>query len=206
MRRARSCAVLNLRAGTIDARTMMAILSDHSDGLSPHEDWQTTVRSSTGICRHPEADGSGGCSAASLVAELCNDDSRLPIYWCSLYSPCLSLFLPIFIEGDLPQVLTVGDGTPNDASPWWLFHKLNQLVLNGGPEGTEIVRARWQPLQDGLFMSAHRLAQEAKALLDDGHPDEAAAQLTAYMAANAAQMVATVKTLHTELAVAPVLA
>ena len=206
MRRARSCAVLNLRAGTIDVRTMMAILSDHADGLSPQEDWQTTVRSSTGICRHPEADGSGGCSAASLVAELCADDTRLPIYWCSLYSPCLSLFLPIFIEGDLPQVLTIGDGTPSDESPWWLFHKLNRLVLNGAPNAAATVRARWQPVQDELFVSAHRMAQQAKGLIDDGREEAARTQLTAYMAEHAVQMVETVKALHTELAVEPVLA
>lgn len=206
MRRARSCAVLNLRAGTIDARTMMAILGDHSDGVSPQEDWQRAVRSSIGICRHPEADGSGGCTAASLVAELCDNGERLPIYWCSLYSPCLSLFLPIFSEGALPSVLTVGDATPSDASPWWLFHRLNQLVLNGAPDAAAQVRSRWQPLQEELFTSAHRLAYMAKALIDDGRAAEASAQLTTYMAANAAQMVATVKALHQELAGEPVLA
>ncbi|MEZ4709110.1 MAG: hypothetical protein R3A44_18025 [Caldilineaceae bacterium] len=96
MRRARSCAVLSGRIGGIDAQTMMAILSDHGDGVAPDEPFQTQVRSSTGICRHPEADGSGGCTAASLVADLCADGSRLPVYWCSFYSPCLGLFLPIF--------------------------------------------------------------------------------------------------------------
>jgi len=206
MRRARSCAVLSLRTGTIDARTMMAILSDHSDGVSPQEDWQRAVRASTGICRHPEADGSGGCTAASLVAELCDNGERLPIYWCSLYSPCLSLFLPIFSAGALPAVLTVGDATPSEASPWWLFHRLNQLVRNGAPGAAELVRSHWQPLQDELFASAHRLAYTAKALIDEGGAAEANAQLTKYMAANAAQMVATVKELHQELAAEPVLA
>ncbi len=200
MRRARSCAVLSLRSGEIDARTMMAILSDHSDGVAPQEDWQTTVRSSSGICRHPEADGSGGCSAASLVAELCDDGSRLPIYWCSLYSPCLSLFLPIFIEGDLPHLLTLGDATPSDTSPWWLFHKLNQLVLNGGPTAAELVRSRWQPMQDALFTSAHDLARQAQAFIEDGRSVEATAVLTDYMAENADRMVATIRELHVALA------
>ncbi|MEZ4676799.1 MAG: C69 family dipeptidase [Caldilineaceae bacterium] len=199
MRRARSCAVLNLRSGIIDARTMMAILSDHSDGVAPGEDWQTAVRSSTGICRHPEADGSGGCTAASLVAELCDDDSRLPIYWCSLYSPCLSLFLPIFIEGELPAILSVGDGTPSAESPWWLFHKLNQLVLHGGPDAAATVRNRWQPIQDELIISAHELARQAKYLMEEGRVDTTRVQLTQYMAANAAQMVETVNVLQEEL-------
>lgn len=206
MRRARSCAVLSLRRGIIDARTMMAILSDHSDGQSPQEDWQTRVRSGTGICRHPEPNGEGGCTAASLVAEFCANGERLPIYWCSLYSPCLSLFLPIFIEGHLPAVLTLGDATPSAESPWWLFHKLNHLVLNGTPDGAAQVRARWQPIQAALFTSAQIIAHQAKQLLDDGHSAEATTRLTAYMAANATQMINTVRALHAELAEQRVLA
>ena len=206
MRRARSCAVLSLRTGIIDARTMMAILSDHADGQSPQEDWQTTVRSSTGICRHPEPNGEGGCTAASLVAELCDNGERLPIYWCSLYSPCLSLFLPIFIEGQLPPVLTLGDATPSADSPWWLFHKLNQLVLTGAPDAANRVRARWQPFQETLLASAHEIAHQAKHLLDEGRAAEATAHLTRYMAANAAHMVEMVHTLHAELAEERVLA
>ena len=54
-------------------------------------------------------DGSGGNTAASLVADLCGDDSRLAVYWCSHYSPRLSLFLPFFTVGALPAVLVVGD-------------------------------------------------------------------------------------------------
>ncbi|MBX3012219.1 MAG: C69 family dipeptidase [Caldilineaceae bacterium] len=206
MRRARSCAVLRLRTGNIDARTMMAILGDHSDGLAPQEDWQTAVRSSTGICRHPEPTGEGGCTAASLVAELCADDARLPIYWCSLYSPCLTLFLPLFIEGDLPPVLTVGDGTPSDDSPWWLFHAVNRLVLQGTPAAADLVRARWQPLQAELFASAYPVAQHASQLRQAGRVQEAAAYLSQYMAANAARMVATVRGLKAELAQQAVLA
>jgi secernin len=206
MRRARSCAVLSLRAGSIDARTMMAILSDHSDGQSPQEDWQTAVRSSTGICRHPEANGEGGCTAASLVAELCADGSRLPIYWCSLYSPCLTLFLPIFMEGELPQVLTLGDGTPSTDSPWWLFHGVNRLVMNGSPDAAEQVRNGWRPIQQALFVSAYDIAREAKELIDDGRTAEATRQLTDYMATNAARMVDTVQTLNRELAEQRVLA
>jgi len=206
LRRARSCAVLNSRRGTIDAQTMMALLGDHSDCTTPEEAFQERVRTSTGICRHPEKDGSGGCSAASLVAELCADGSRLPIYWCSLYSPCLSLFLPIFIEGTLPESLTIGDATPSETSPWWLFYQLNQAVLHGAPNADEIVRSRWQPLQAALFSSAHLLARQAKTLIDEGCATEASAQLTDYMATNAAQMIETVNAIRHELAKQPTLA
>ena len=204
MRRARSCAVLDLYRGRIDTRTMMALLSDHADGLTPEEPWQTAVQPSMGICRHPEPDGSGGCSAASLVAELCADGSRLPIYWCSLYSPCLSLFLPIFLEGSLPTALTIGDAVPSEKSPWWLFHRLNRTVLNGPAGAADEVRDRWQPIQQALFASAHAVARQAHHLLATDQPAAAQRLLSDYMAENVEQMLSTLRTLQHDLEQQPV--
>ena len=41
---------------------------------------QTDIRLGTGICVHYPEDGSRGNTAASLVADLCQDGSRLPVY------------------------------------------------------------------------------------------------------------------------------
>lgn len=199
MRRGRSCALLNQRAGAIDARTMMAVLSDHADGRTPHEPWRARILPGTGICMHPKANGEGSCSAASLVADLCADGTRLPIYWCSLYSPCLSLFLPIFTEGALPTVLTQGDATPSDDSPWWLFYQLNRAVMRDPDHWAPLVRQRWQPFQDELFASAYGLADRALRSINAGQGEEARRWLTDYMADNAAHMVTMVTTLVGEL-------
>ena len=125
MRRGRSCAVLSKYTGNVEVQTMMALLSDHSDGSNPDEPFQTEISSGPSICVHHDDKGEGSNTAASLVAHLCDDGSRLPIYWCSFYSPCLGVFLPMFIEGELPQVLAIGDETPSDNSPWWLFRQLS---------------------------------------------------------------------------------
>ena len=53
---------------------------------------------------------------------------------------------------------------------------------------------------------AQAIAHQAKQLLDNGQTTEATTRLTAYMAANATQMIDTVRTLHTELAEQRVLA
>jgi len=102
LRRGRSCALLNQRDGEMDARAMMAILSDHSNGQNPGEPFQSAISPPPGICVHSKEDGTGGNTAASLVADLCHDGSRLAVYWCSMYSPCFGIFLPMFIEGELP--------------------------------------------------------------------------------------------------------
>jgi len=199
LRRGRSCAVLRQHAGAIDAHTMLALLGDHADGHTPAAPFQTAIASDVGICRHPNADGTGGCTAASLVADLCADGSRLPVYWCGFYSPCLALFLPIFCAGDLPPILSQGDATPSDDSPWWLFQRLNLAVLQDPVALTPLVRERWDPLQSQLFESAYRMAEQGRQLLDNGQADAAAQRLTSYMAENVDTMLHGVRQLLNEV-------
>ena len=184
-RRARSCAVLGKRQGDIDAQTMMALLSDHAatpDGLLA-----TDPGSGSGICVHCAPDGTGGNTAASLVAELCADQSRLPIYWCSFYSPCLAVFLPFFSEGQLPTILSRGDAEPSADSPWWRFHRLAHLA-RVQPELVPTICERWTAWQEQLCVSAGQLAVAGRQLLDAGQTTDAERILTDYMANSTATM------------------
>jgi dipeptidase len=199
LRRGRSCALLSQRTGGITARTMMAVLSDHGDGRLLQVEFQAAIRPGSGICMHPVPNAEWGCTAASLVADLCADGSRLPVYWCSLYSPCLSLFLPIFIEGKLPEALTRGDATPSEDSPWWRFYRLNRTVMRDPDQLAPRVRQQWQPFQDELFASVYALARRGRKLIDEGRRVEATQQLDRYMAGNAARMMAMVAELLKEL-------
>lgn len=188
IRRRRSCEVLGQTSGQVDVRTMISILSDHSDervldkpdpmGLPPS------------ICVHCENDGTGGNTAASVVANLCADDSRLPIYWSSFYSPCLGLFLPIFIEGELPRVLAEGDEDPSDQSPWWRFHELSRLARADSGESIFRVRERWAGLQEELFQSATRMAKDGADLMNEGREEDASQLLSSYMDENVKKMLA----------------
>lgn len=189
MRRRRSCAVLSLQAGDIDIQTMIALLSDHGDGQDSTEPFQTTIKPRTGICVHSNEDGSGGNTAASLVADLCADGSRLPVYWCGFYSPCLALFLPIFSEGTLPLILANGGATPGDDSPWWLFHHLSRLARADVDRRVPFIREHWAGFQNQLFESAYQIAHEGRRLLDEGHADEASRFLSDYMKENTLTMV-----------------
>lgn len=184
-RRARSCAMLGHHSGDIDATTMMALLSDHAS--VPDGPLQTDPRAGSGICVHCEADGTGGNTAASLVAELCADGSRLPIYWCSFYSPCLSIFLPYFSEGQLPTVLARGDAEPSDDSPWWRFHQLARLARTQ-PDAIPAICAHWSAWQKQLVTSAAEIAVAGRRLLDAGQEMETARMLSDYMAANTSIM------------------
>lgn len=206
MRRGRSCTLLSQRAGALTPHTLMAVLRDHGDGQLPQEPFQNLPRPGAGICMHPNADGEGACSAASLVADLCADGSRLPVYWCSLYSPCLGLFLPIFLEGTLPTPLTIGDATPSDESPWWWFYRLNRAVMRNADQLAPLVRQRWQPLQDELFAQAYPLARRAQQLIAQGDQAAALQLVDDAMAEQTGRMMGMVQALVHELALEPVAA
>ena len=192
MRRARSCALLERPGHSMDASGLMAILSDHGDAA-------TAIPEEPSICMHSLPDGTRGNTAASLVADLCADGSRLPVYWCSFYSPCLGLFLPVFLEGELPPVLTLGGQTPSAESPWWGFYRLNQLARREPENRMGWVRSRWQPLQASLLASAYPLAQKAKQRLDSGEEATARGLLNEYMAENTRQMLGQLRRMLAEL-------
>ena len=191
-RRARSCAVLSHLRGQIDAHMMMQLLGDHGSELASPSRFQTDLQQG-GICVHCNEDGTGGNTAASLVADLCADGSRLPVYWCSFYSPCLTVFLPIFIEGTLPSVLAVGAEVYDDGSPWWLFHELSRVVRKRPEERVVLVRNGWREMQEGLFETAYSVAEEGQRLMDKGCEGEAEKLLTDYMAGNVRDMLVGVR-------------
>ena len=187
-RQRRSFALLGRAAGRIDALTMMATLSDHSDGTDPDEPWVEDVRGPMSLCMHRRDSENPGATAASLVADLCADGSRLPVYWCALYSPCMSLFYPVFIEGDLPQSLSMGGQNKSLDSPWWLFYELTHAESEraAGASGqcarcVEATAARIDRfgLRDGAPWAE---------LVADGSADEAAKLLTTYMTETVARM------------------
>lgn len=185
-RRARSCTVLDQKNGSVDVRTMMALAGDHSIGDSPGEPFQGTIPDTRSICMH-YGDNVEGNTAAGLVADLCADGSRLPVYWCCFYSPCLGVYLPTFLEGRVPTVLSIGDEEASDDSPWWLFRKISAAVRNGSQideDAVSAVRTGWAGLQNELLRSAYDMAREAKELMDAGARDRATEMLTEYMRLN----------------------
>ena len=192
VRRRRSCSLLNQHLGNIDIETTIAVLSDHGGDDTDRTSFDTVLRQG-GICVHHNQDGTGGNTAASLVAHLCADNSRLPVYWSSLYSPCLGVFLPMFIEGELPSVLAIGSKKPSEESPWWLFRQLSLKSYSDAIESTSVVREKWGTFQKCLFDSAYEMAKAGKELIDDQRQAEAKQLLTEYMTKNVALMIKIVR-------------
>ncbi len=194
-RQCRSETLLGKRAGGIDASTMMSVLSDHSDGSAPDEPFVEDVGGPVSLCVHRAGVESPGTTAASLVADLSADGARLPVYWCGLYSPCMTLFFPVFIEAELAAVLAIGDAQPSADSPWWLFHDLTHEELRDGPERRAEIRQGWAPLQRELLESAYDVAARGRVLMDDDREAEASSLLNEYMDGNVTSMLDTARSL-----------
>jgi len=194
-RQCRSDAMLRRGAGQLDVRSMIEVLTDHSNGENPDEDHVVDVAGNLSICLHRTVGELKGASTASLVADLCATDERLPIYWTGLYSPCMTVFLPNFIESDLPGVLGIGDELESADSPWWDFYRLTQHGMTAGVEVRAEIRSELANLQNDLFESAYEVAKNGRELLGNGAGDAAAEMLMKYMSENAQRVISKVKSM-----------
>jgi secernin len=203
-RQGRTSALLRQHSGGITAETMMSILRDHSDGEAPDEPFVEDVQGSVSVCTHrrdpgtPAGAGGDASTAASLVADLCADGSRLPVYWCSLYSPCMAVFFPVFLEAKLPPILGIGCEVASPDSPWWRFHDLVQDALERGPERRRQIREAWRPLQAEWLQSAYDVASRGRDLIANGATDRAEQTLTTYVAQNVDRMLGVLRELSQE--------
>jgi dipeptidase len=185
-RQSRSSSILAHHDGGIDFVKLMLTLSDHGAPESDPAQFESAPGELRGICTHPQHEG--GVTAASLVADLCADRSRLPVYWCAMYAPCIALFFPVFIEGELPEVLSIGGSSHSDDSPWWMFHALGQDGFAGRSDRMKEIHEGWWGLQKGMFGSAYAMAIQGREMIDAGDQDGANEMLTRYMADNAENM------------------
>ena len=140
---------------------------------------------------YPKPDSDGN-TAASLVSELYSDNSQLDIHWTSMYSPCLGIFLPMFIEGEIPNILSIGDKNYDRQSPWWAFRLLEESSRTAGilddDKATEI-RKIWNPIQNEFYKSAKLIAKDANQLKQENKLNQMQEELTQYMYKNTSTVI-----------------
>ncbi|MBR61434.1 MAG: hypothetical protein CL904_02075 [Dehalococcoidia bacterium] len=183
-RELRSCALLDHHAGNIDIAKMISILSDHSGEGFKSKSKIEAVESGYGICMHSDSVEKGSNTAASLIAELCSDETRLPIYWTSMYSPCTGIFLPTFIEGVFNTSISLGGKKSSQDSAWWVFYYLNQSLKADDNEAIVQLREKFDVLQNEFFSTAYDLAEESYTLIKKNRNKDVKQKLTCYMDTN----------------------
>jgi dipeptidase len=96
---------------------------------------------------HPEP--ATGATAASMVAELGTDAPV--VAWCAQTTPCTSVFLPVAVGAQLPDLLTHGSGEPDPRSAWWRLKALGDAVMEDPAERTPVVQAVWHAWERELL-------------------------------------------------------
>jgi dipeptidase len=140
---ARSRQLLQEHAGRIGVADMMTFLRDHGGAA------RTQAPTSFGptLCAHPGT----GQTAASMVVHLHPDGI---IAWCSLVTPCTSVFLPFFVDASVPEALAQGAATFTAASPWWRLKRLLDRASENWVESFPRIGAHWQDWQQALLREA----------------------------------------------------
>jgi secernin len=100
----RATLLLEQQNGHIDVDCIIRVLSDHYDGC--HDEVDPLDRTEADpvpagprpLCPH----GPVGMPVSSLIVDLDGDAGRMPIAWCCPGPPCIGVYLPVLLEGELP--------------------------------------------------------------------------------------------------------
>jgi dipeptidase len=153
------------------------------------------------VCMHADPVGT---TTASMIARLPADGGDLLRYWGSLGSPCVSVFLPYYVDGDLPEALARGGAEASADSPWWRFKTLLGLVERDWPLLGPQVRAYWGELERVIDAEAAEVEAKVLRLRRAGERDAGSRLLSRFMAANVGLALERLERLIGELGGTPV--
>jgi dipeptidase len=195
-RHRRTCELLAAPRGRLTPARLCAALRDHY-GATAHRAAETPDDERYfAVCMHADPVGT---TTASMVARLAEDPDDLLRYWGSLGSPCVGVFLPLYVDGELPAALARGGAEPAPDAPWWRFKHLLALVeadvLRRGPHA----RAFWDEFEHMLEGEAAEVEHKVLRLRRAGQRDSAARLLTRFMDANVALALERLERLISEL-------
>jgi dipeptidase len=178
-RHRRTCELL--AAAALTPRALRSALRDHYGAPTPRSEISLDDERYFAVCMHADPVGT---TTASMIARLPEYPDNLLRYWGSLGSPCVGVFLPYYVDADLPAILARGgcDATPD--APWWRFKHLLTLVEQDWPRRGQRARAFWDELEYTLDGEAAEVEAKAVRLRRAGERDAASRLLTRFMAAN----------------------
>jgi dipeptidase len=136
----RSRALLEKQAGQLDERDFFRLLRDHGEGGTPPGGTDLQDESYYTLCAHNDVQQD---TTASMVVAL-----DRPVRWFALAAPCSSVYLPLYLEGQLPEALHWAGPKPTEGSAWWHFKRLQRAVEEDFGERLRAVRGAFEPLEE----------------------------------------------------------
>jgi secernin len=150
----RATILLEQQNGKIDAEFLRRLLADHYEGTRFEVDPLEGLPAVTPLCQHA-IDRGGVGTAVGAVAELSADPQQPLVWWATLGSPCLGVWFPLVLEGDLPEAF--------DGAPSLLWRRVQQLREHLGREPRRWLRTReaMARLQERFDEDLHEFLGEA---------------------------------------------
>lgn len=119
-RHRRTCTLLEQAQGRVSVDGLKRVLRDHYGQAVPAKELTPADAQYFSVCMHADPVGT---TTASMIAQIPADDGAPLLYWASLGSPCVSAFIPLYVDAEVPALLGTG-GERADDSPWWLLKTL----------------------------------------------------------------------------------
>jgi secernin len=119
-RHQRTCALLEQAQGMVSVEALKRALRDHYGRPTPATDLTPADPQYFSVCMHADPVGT---TTASMIARIPTAGDEPLVYWASLGAPCVGAFIPLYVDANIPAVLSQGGERPDD-SPWWLLKKL----------------------------------------------------------------------------------
>lgn len=136
----RSRSLLEARVGRLEERDFFRLLRDHGENSQIPLTTDPQTEAYYTLCPHNEVQQT---ATASMVVPL---DRQ--VRWFALASPCTSVYLPLYLEGHVPENLRRGEAKPTADSAWWHFKQLQQEVEKDFAAHLPRVRAAFDPLEE----------------------------------------------------------
>jgi secernin len=163
----RATLLLEQQNGQIDPPFLRRVLSDHAPAAAPRVgrphlrpavpptteavEAPDPSQPSASLCQH--APGSAAATAASLIAQLGEPPAHLPVVWWAFGTPCLSVYFPVFFDGDLPAAFQSEEAT---GCPLW-----------GQATRLQADRRQQQALRQALFGLQEKFDEETRVFLSE---------------------------------------
>jgi dipeptidase len=157
-RRRRAAAFLAEHRGQLAPSAMRTLLRDHYEAGTVHRPRPFDDPFFFSICMHADPLDN---TTASMVASLPADPDAVAAIAVSLGSPCVGMFLPVWLDTPVPARLGLGGDEPDAASPWWRMRALLDLVERDVARYGPPVRARWDAFEAALWRDAVEVERAA---------------------------------------------
>ncbi|MCJ7551237.1 MAG: C69 family dipeptidase [Anaerolineae bacterium] len=155
-RRGRTTDLLSSQQGNITVATVMAALRDH--GVEGDGAW-CPDKGLTGasVCMHARFDPvRGSQTTGSMVSHLHPDH---PTHFVTgTAAPCTSIFKPIWLDGQLPDMGPVPAGTYDPATLYWRHEDLHRATLLDYAPAIQLYQAERDTLEEEFLTGALELA------------------------------------------------